>query len=305
MRTYYTQFKGIWDEFSNYRPIPNCSCGKCTCGSMQSVSELHSQMYIYHFLMGLNDQFSIVRGQILLMEHLPPFNKVFSMSLQDERQREVSSTENCFTDSVAFMSSRPPTPFVPISKSLAPTGSFHRGGFRTNSNGRKDKPTCSHYGITGHTIDKCYKIHGFPPGFKFTRTKPPFNSTSSANQVQSIENQPPFPFSQAQCQQLMEFIQQNNLANSNTPSIHQVGSITNDDHLFVKASGNSSVSSFLDPNHYVLSSCHASMLSRVFEFSQTQTWIINTWVTDHMISSISMYTTITAMVSSHGKLPNG
>jgi hypothetical protein len=66
-------------------------------------------------LMGLNDQFLIVCGQILLMEPLPPFNKVFSMILQDERQREVSSTKNCFTDSAAFMLSRPLTPFVPIS----------------------------------------------------------------------------------------------------------------------------------------------------------------------------------------------
>jgi hypothetical protein len=72
-------------------------------------------MYIYHFLMGLNDQFSIICGQILLMEPLPPFNKVFSMILQDERQREVSSAKNYFTDSAAFMLSRPPTPFVPIS----------------------------------------------------------------------------------------------------------------------------------------------------------------------------------------------
>ena len=85
--TYYTQFKGILEKFSNYRPIPNCSCGKCTCGSMQSVSEFHSQMCIYHFLMGFNDQFLNVCGQILLMEPLPLFNKVFSVILQDERQK--------------------------------------------------------------------------------------------------------------------------------------------------------------------------------------------------------------------------
>ena len=184
--TYYTQFKGIWDEFSNYCPIPNCSCGKCTFGSMQSVSEFHSQVYIYHFSMGLNNQFSTVHGQIFLMEPFPLFNKVFSMILQDERQREISSSAgNIFTNSAAFMS-RAPAPIYSgaptlASRSPAPISSFNRGGFRTNSNGHRDKPTCSHCGIVGQTIDKCYKIHGFPPGFKFTRSKPHFNP--SAHQV--------------------------------------------------------------------------------------------------------------------------
>jgi hypothetical protein len=85
---------------------------------MQSVSEFHSQMYIYHFLMGLNDQFSNVRGQILLMEPLPPFNKVFSMILQDERERETSSfIGNSFTDGVAFMSRAPAS--APVSRAPA------------------------------------------------------------------------------------------------------------------------------------------------------------------------------------------
>jgi hypothetical protein len=104
---------------------------------------------------------------------------------------------------------------------IFPVSFVNRGGFRTNPNGRRDKPTCSHYGIVGHNIDKCYKIHSFPPSFNFTRSKPPFNP--SAHQVQTIETQPSFPFSQAQCQQLMEFMQHNNMPTSNTPLVHQVG----------------------------------------------------------------------------------
>lgn len=41
------------------------------------------------FLMGLNDGFSHVRGQILLMDPQPPITKVFFMVLQDETQREL------------------------------------------------------------------------------------------------------------------------------------------------------------------------------------------------------------------------
>lgn len=50
---YYTKFKSLWDELSNYRTY---SCGhqieECTMS----------------FLMGLNDNYATVRGQILLMD---------------------------------------------------------------------------------------------------------------------------------------------------------------------------------------------------------------------------------------------
>ena len=43
------------------------------------------------FLMGLNETYAAVRGQILLMEPMPPLSKVFSLLLQDEKQRKVGT----------------------------------------------------------------------------------------------------------------------------------------------------------------------------------------------------------------------
>ena len=42
----------------------------------------------------------------------------------------------------------------------------------------KDRPLCTHCGKLGHTMDKCYKLHGFPPGFKFKN-----NKNATAHQV--------------------------------------------------------------------------------------------------------------------------
>jgi hypothetical protein len=143
----------------------------------------------------------------------------------------------------------------------------------------KDKPTCSHCGIVGHAIEKCHKIYGFPPGFKFTRNKFIDGSKSSinpfVNQVQTDEN-PPFPFSQTQYQQLMTFMQNNNLAHSTLPAAHQVGSIPNHDHLFAKLLctsqlPNSLVSISLNPTHSTFSSSHESFLSKVSQVSTLNT----------------------------------
>ena len=44
-----------------------------------------------YFFMSLNDSFSQVRGQLLLLDPIPPINKVFSLVSQEERQRTISS----------------------------------------------------------------------------------------------------------------------------------------------------------------------------------------------------------------------
>ena len=59
--------------------------------------------YIMSFLMGLNDSFSQVRGQILLLDPLPAINKVFSLIFEKERQRKIGSQSIAFTNTNANM----------------------------------------------------------------------------------------------------------------------------------------------------------------------------------------------------------
>lgn len=40
--------------------------------------------------MGLNDSYASTRGQILMMDPLPPITKVFTLVVQEERQRAVN-----------------------------------------------------------------------------------------------------------------------------------------------------------------------------------------------------------------------
>ena len=93
---YFTKLKTLWEELSNYRP--GCSCGKCTCGGGKELNAYHQMEYIMSFLMGLNDSFGQVRGQLLLMDPIPHINKVFSLVSQEERQRSVGH-EGLATDS--------------------------------------------------------------------------------------------------------------------------------------------------------------------------------------------------------------
>ena len=50
--------------------------------------------------MGLNESFSHIRAQILMPDPLSPINKVFSLAIQEERQRSVG----CFSPNMPFVS---------------------------------------------------------------------------------------------------------------------------------------------------------------------------------------------------------
>ena len=107
------------------------------------------------FLMGVNDAFSQVRTQILLMDPFPFVIKAHSLFIQEETQRSVTNLVRVESTVLATKSS----------------GNNFKG---------KERPICTHCGKMGHTVDKCYKLHGFPPGFKFKN-----NKNAIAHQVSS------------------------------------------------------------------------------------------------------------------------
>jgi hypothetical protein len=63
------------------------------------------------------------------------------------------------------------------------------------------------------------------------------------------------------------------------------------------------LSSALNKRHSVFYS--SSTFTVASKYHRKQPWIIDTSATDYMVSSIHHFTTITAVVSSHVKLPNG
>lgn len=51
-------------------------------------------LYAIRFLTSVNENFPIVKSQILLMDHLPLMDKIFSMMLQQERQGNFAPTSD-------------------------------------------------------------------------------------------------------------------------------------------------------------------------------------------------------------------
>ena len=61
------------------------------CNVNKRLSDLQVRESVLKFLMGLNDSFSQVRSQVLLMDPLPSVSKVYALLIQEEMQRSVTN----------------------------------------------------------------------------------------------------------------------------------------------------------------------------------------------------------------------
>lgn len=167
---YFTKLRMIWDELENYRPNPICTCAtKWSCDAFTSVMERIPQDQVMQFLRGLNDQYSNVRSNILMMDPLPPIPKVFSYVVQQERQVLNSSLIRNLNfevkGSTINVASSGPTPICSYCGGVKHTIDvwYQTNGF-PSSRGRKGcrvsygrgTKMCSYYGKSGHTIEECY-----------------------------------------------------------------------------------------------------------------------------------------------------
>ncbi|XP_075481129.1 uncharacterized protein LOC142521842 [Primulina tabacum] len=82
--TYYMHMRTLWDELKEFQPV-----SVCKCGAIKDWINYHNQECSMQFLMGLNESYAQNRAQILMMDPLPIISKIFSLVMQEERQRSI------------------------------------------------------------------------------------------------------------------------------------------------------------------------------------------------------------------------
>lgn len=138
---YFSNIQSLSKELQESQPVSTCVCGGCQCKDNMLKD------HIFSFLMGLNEGFSHIRDQILLMTPLPNINEVYAMVLQEAKPKEIDNSNL-------------------VSSSAPLVNVVHSGDANKNSDSKRDTPLCTHCGVPGHTIDKCFKLHGYPVGYK-------------------------------------------------------------------------------------------------------------------------------------------
>lgn len=166
---YFTAMKILIDELEVLKPIPSCNCS-----ALAKIKEDRNSDHVIRFLRGLSDQFSGVRSQIMLMESLPTLNRVFQLAAQQERQFSVENVPKVLLSNATGMNDtqrqhRGDNGQAPrYGTGSGNNGSGNNGSGNSQYNGNSggyrgnSRKECSYCGRIGHTVDVCYKKHGYP-----------------------------------------------------------------------------------------------------------------------------------------------
>lgn len=145
-----------------------------TCELFNFLQIRQQSDYVLKFLVGLNDSYASIRSQLLLMVPLLCMFKVFSLLLQEESQRQLTNS-------------------APYNKSHALTAkqlnlqNYQSKSFKEKS--QKSALHCTHYGYNGHTVDKCFQLHGYPSGWTGPKGKRNMTSAHAAITTLEVYNQ--------------------------------------------------------------------------------------------------------------------
>ncbi|EEF28007.1 conserved hypothetical protein [Ricinus communis] len=108
----------------------------------KSVSKCLLICNTFKFLNGVNESYQAIRSRIIIMKPFPTINQAYNMVIREEKQRSLLASPQNFHESAAMA----------VKKSISDL-------------------YCTQCWKSGHLKDKCYKIIGFPPDFKFTKGK--------------------------------------------------------------------------------------------------------------------------------------
>ena len=156
---YYVKAKALWNDIDNIDPLSICTCNGCLCDTTKRNLKQLQNHRIINFLMHLDEQFSQIRTNILIMDELPTHSQVYKLLMQEQRHNEVISVVQHFKESMAF---------------LADKHKFNQNYSHKNpSGGKRNNYFCNHCKISGHSLERCFKIYEYPPSNKSSQYKRP------------------------------------------------------------------------------------------------------------------------------------
>lgn len=115
---------------------------------------------------------------------LPYIAHAYSLVIQDEKQAKIQNLVPYPANIASFVV------LGSNSGNRKPNNPDLRGPKGTYQN-KKNSTVCEYCKKIGHTIDKYYRLHGFPPNFKFTKQKQQFQQPIRGNACSAEASAPP------------------------------------------------------------------------------------------------------------------
>lgn len=155
--TYYDKLSKYWEELDSIKRVRSCSSiGFCAC-CHETEDEVKEDRVVKN-LVGLNDSFGVVRSNIFAKEEVLHIDKVYEMISQEETQRSAKRGVHIETPAMYGAGHNGYNGMQGKQNNV--------GRMRSGTSRGKLRVQCSHCQMLGHTKENCYKIIGYPSGWK-------------------------------------------------------------------------------------------------------------------------------------------
>ncbi|XP_010552807.1 PREDICTED: uncharacterized protein LOC104823078 [Tarenaya hassleriana] len=144
VESYFGKITKLWDDLATLRSLKTCHCGLCVCNITEEFEKQRQEDRLYEFLLGLDDEkFGVVRSNLLSWQPLPTVEEAYMVVTQYEASK------------ASVVSSIPPSDIAAFAVSTAPKP-------RDLPSGKDKSVVCSNCGRSGHAVDSCFQILGYP-----------------------------------------------------------------------------------------------------------------------------------------------
>ncbi|GJR03940.1 RNA-directed DNA polymerase [Tanacetum coccineum] len=211
---YYHKLNSLWKRFDALVKPP-----ACTCAASKDFKKHKDHLKLMQFLMGLDELYLPLRSNILTMDPIPNVKTAFFVISRKESHRGSSSV-------VAGNKHH-------ASATARSYNETNNKGHTNNNKKMEKNPNliCSilNCGLTGHTVDKCYKIVGYFDHIKNKWANQKATNTYSSNNASievptSTSTTSPSSGASLSAEQVQHFISLlNNSKNSNNVHAHMGG----------------------------------------------------------------------------------
>ena len=135
-------------------------------------------------------------GIFFMINPTPTLSQVYSLLVQEERQRQVKTSAQFQGEGASFNAS---------------TTNFSEAAGQRRQEGRRSQLFCTHCKRSGHTVEKYYKLHGYPgpnkQGSRPRTFKSVNNAWTDAEKAEESTTIPSLPsLNQEQSEQLFQFL---------------------------------------------------------------------------------------------------
>ncbi|GJW52271.1 ribonuclease H-like domain-containing protein [Tanacetum coccineum] len=225
---YYYKLNVLWKQFDAMVELP-----KCVCNASNSFEKHNQLIKLMQFLMGLDDSYMQIRSSILSREVLPDVISAYATISSEESHGVASGSitgSSQRNQPFAFVSNVPNRNNFQRSNQNFNNGS-RPNNLNNNRQGGGSALVCENCGFNGHTIDRCFKIIGYPANFGKKKFGQVFKGKNVSNN-NYVGTSSSYGFTDEQMATLIFLIKDNKVGKNVQANMHMTNSDKELDNVY-------------------------------------------------------------------------